>query len=299
MRSIRMWFAAAVGLIFAAAASAQMVGGRLSQPQSADISKQGQDLGSESATVRAESFMAEHNKSGDGAGVWMAKDYKQWDAKDVAEILGDSPWAKSVSVHKTWSSGGGSGTSTRENVPTEHSVMYSAPPSNAPSGAVGASDVPTSAVGTATFIVRWVSATTIRRADARNAMLKQHIDPAQADDYANQKSDTYDVAVGGPDMSPFASFDNAAAIEQLRQKVYIENKSASLHVTPLKAEVRLSEDGKTPAAVTFHFPKENADGSPVFAPNLKGVDFICPAGKIEIRTHFDFTKMITQQGRDL
>jgi hypothetical protein len=207
---------------------------------------------------------------------WMAKDYKQWDQKDVAKILGDSPWVKPVLVDKYWRSNSQSGPPTGSQ-------------SNSATG-----DLPTAA-----FLVRWISSATIHHAVARNAELSQNAAPADAEKYANESSETYDIVVVGPDMFPFGSLDNADSIEQLRQKVYIENKSASLRVAPLKAEVRMNDDGKTPGAVTFHFAKKNADGSPLFAPNLKGVDFVCPAGKIEIKTHFDFTKMVTQQGLDL
>lgn len=233
------------------------------------------------------------------ADVWVTKDYKQWNAKDVAEILGDSPWARPVLVHRTWSSGGELGPSNRqENVPTEHSVMYSTPPSNGPSGAVAADNAQTGA-GNVTFMVRWVSAATIRRADARNFVLAQHGDPAAAEDYANEKSDTYDVTVAGSDMTPFGSLDKPEAIEQLRQKTFLENRQAKLHVEALKVDVRMAPDSKTVVAVTFHFPKTNANGSPLLATGLKGVDFRCRAGKTDVDTHFDLTKMMTQQGLDL
>lgn len=35
---------------------------------------------------------------------WKAKPYQQWDQKDVAKILNDSPWAKTESVTADWQS---------------------------------------------------------------------------------------------------------------------------------------------------------------------------------------------------
>ena len=32
------------------------------------------------------------------ADAWRAKDYKQWDSKDVDKILNDSPWVKVVQI---------------------------------------------------------------------------------------------------------------------------------------------------------------------------------------------------------
>lgn len=56
----------------------QMGGRGQQQPQSADISKQGQDLGSESVTVPAGTFTAEHYKSSDGADVWVSPKVSPW-----------------------------------------------------------------------------------------------------------------------------------------------------------------------------------------------------------------------------
>jgi hypothetical protein len=209
------------------------------------------------------------------ADAWMAKDYKQWDGKDVSKILNDSPWAKTIVVAKNWTSG---------------------PPGASPKSNSNYSqaDMPT-----ATFIVRWISSGTIHRAVARDSVLNRNGALADPDKYASEIPETYDVAVLGEDLAVFGPLDGDAAIEQLRQKVYLENKAASLHVTPLKVVVSMKPDGKTPSAVTFNFPKKNADGSPLFAPNLNGVDFIFPSVKAEIKTHFDFTKMKTQQGLDL
>jgi hypothetical protein len=205
----------------------------------------------------------------------MTKDYKQWDAKDVAKIMDDSPWARTATVSKYW------------------------PDAPKPESSSRVHGSAVNDFAQATFLVRWVSSVTMRRAIARNGMLTKNESADDADKYANEIPATYDVAVIGPDMYPFGPLATDAAIEQLRQKVYIENRGANPHVVPVKLEVRMNDDNKTVAAVTFHFPKKNADGTPVFAPSLKGVDFVCTAGKDEIRVHFDFTKMVTQQGLDL
>jgi hypothetical protein len=209
------------------------------------------------------------------ADAWMTKDFKQWDAKDVSKIMNDSPWAKTATVSKYWPDVPKPGSSSEVQGPASNDFAQ------------------------ATFLVRWVSSVTMHRAIARNGMLTQNESADEADKYANQIPATYDVAIIGHDMYPFGPLATDAAIEQLRQKVYIESKGTNLHVTPIKVEPRFDADGKTIAAVTFHFPKKNADGSPVFAPSLKGVDFVCSAGKDEIKVHFDFTKMVAQQGLDL
>ncbi len=55
-----------------------MGGNRQPQPQSADVSKEAQDLGSESVTVPAGTFTAEHFKSKDGADVWVSPKVSPW-----------------------------------------------------------------------------------------------------------------------------------------------------------------------------------------------------------------------------
>jgi len=206
---------------------------------------------------------------------WMSKDYKLWDAKEVAKIMDDSPWAKSVIVSKYWPS---------------------APKPGSPAEVQG---LASTNFEQATFYVRWVSSVTMHRAIARNNMLTQNQSADDAEKYANEVPGTYNVLVVGHDMFPFGPLATDAAIEQLSKQVYIENKAANLHVIPIKVEVRRDADGKTVTGVTFDFPKKNADGTPLFAPNLKGVDFVCPAGTDVIKAHFDFTKMVAQQGLDL
>ncbi|MGO9640658.1 MAG: hypothetical protein ACLP1Y_05050 [Candidatus Acidiferrales bacterium] len=54
------------------------MGNRQPPPVPADISRQGQDLGSESVTVPAGTFTAEHYKTGDGADVWVSPKVSPW-----------------------------------------------------------------------------------------------------------------------------------------------------------------------------------------------------------------------------
>lgn len=210
------------------------------------------------------------------ADVWKDKDYKQWDEKDATKIMTDSPWAKIVLVSQYWTAGAQPGTAAADQGFT-----------------------PQSERGMATFHVRWISSVTMHHAVARDAVLARGAGQDQADKYANETPDTYDLVVVGSDMYPFGVLDTGDAVQQLSQKTFLESKETKLHVAALRAEVNRSADNKTVVAVTFHFPKKNADGSPLFASGMKSVDFVCTTGKTEIRAHFDFTKMIGQNGLDL
>ncbi|MGO9640425.1 MAG: hypothetical protein ACLP1Y_03845 [Candidatus Acidiferrales bacterium] len=210
------------------------------------------------------------------ADVWKDKDYKQWDEKDATKIMNDSPWAKSVVVGRYWTAGSQPGNS-------------SGGQANAPS-----TDMPM-----VTFHVRWISSITMHRAIARDFVLARGGTQDKADEYANETPDTYDLVVLGADMYPFGTLDTGDAVQQLDQRTFLENKESKLHVAAVKAEVVRDKDNKTVTAVTFHFPKKNPDGSPLFASGMKGVDFVCTTGKAEIKAHFDFTKMTGQNGLDL
>jgi len=210
------------------------------------------------------------------ADVWRVKDYKQWDAKDVDKILNESPWVKVVQVGKYWTTPAAPGAPASEGGPP-------------PTGSAGA---------TSTFTVRWTSGVTMHRAVARNAELSNPGNAEDAEKYANTASDTYDIAVIG-DMTPFGALDTTDAIGKVRLGTSLENKDAGQSFTAATAELGRGPDGHTVTAITFHFAKKNADGSPIFPANAKGVDFVCKVGKLEIKAHFDFTKMTGQQGLDL
>jgi len=209
--------------------------------------------------------------------VWRAKDYKQWDAKDVDKILNDSPWVKTDEIGKYWTTPAAPGGPASEGGP---------PP---PTGAVGSTSV---------FTVRWTSAVTVHRAVARNAELHNQGNTDDAEKYANTASDTYDVAVIG-DLTPFGALDTTDLIDKLRQGAALDDKDAGKSFTAAKVDLGRGPDGHTLVAVTFHFAKTNSDGTPIFPANTKGADFVCKSGKLEIKAHFDFTKMIGQNGLDL
>jgi len=202
---------------------------------------------------------------------WRTQDYKDWSLKDVTKLLNDSPWSRPVPILKDWTTG----------------------PPGSP-GATSPNDFPM-----VTILVRWYSSRTIRQAAARGSVLRSHADPAEAYKDVDSSSKTYDLALMGQDLTPFNVLSSEAAIEQLRQATFLEITGTALRVQPLHAEVTRSTDGKKIESVLFYFSKTSADGSPLFAPGTKGVDFICTEGKTQIKTHFDFTKMTTQQGLDL
>ncbi|MGB6545000.1 MAG: hypothetical protein WBE97_05190 [Candidatus Acidiferrales bacterium] len=59
-------------------AGGMMPGGRQAPPQSADISKSAQDMGSETVTVPAGTFTCEHYRGTDGDDVWITSKVSPW-----------------------------------------------------------------------------------------------------------------------------------------------------------------------------------------------------------------------------
>src|SRR5580704_16015586 len=210
------------------------------------------------------------------ADVWRVKDYKQWNANDVIKILNESPWVKTVLVGKYWQTPAAPGSPASEGGP--------------PTMGSGAA--------TAQFTVRWTSAVTMHHAVARNAEITNPASATDAETYANQVSDTYDIAMIG-DMTPFGVLDTTDAIAQVQNATHLDLKDGSAHIVPVKVELGRGPDGKTLQAITFHFSKKNAAGAAIFPADAKGVDFVCKYGKFDLRAHFDFTKMIGQNGMDL
>jgi hypothetical protein len=58
--------------------SMQAMSGRTPPPQSADISKEGQDMGSETVTVPAGTFTCEHYRTSEGDDVWVSTKVSPW-----------------------------------------------------------------------------------------------------------------------------------------------------------------------------------------------------------------------------
>jgi hypothetical protein len=234
--------------------------------------------------------------------VWRAKDYKQWDAKDVDKILNDSPWVKTVAVTRFWTTpapipGADTAQPTVQGQPPPSSQMGTmAKPAAAPDSAGSA---PADTFGAqSNFIVRWTSALTVHRAVARIAELRNPASAPDAEKYLSDVPATYDIAVVG-DMTPFGVLSTPDAIAQLQQGTSLALKEGGQHFAPVKVELLRAPDKQTLQSITFHFAKKTADGAPVFPSDATGVDFVCKSGKLEIKAHFDFTKMIGTQGLDL
>jgi hypothetical protein len=212
---------------------------------------------------------------------WKAKPYQQWDANDIKRIFAESPWCKTVEIDATWKGGGSKYEMTDDGGMALKTGQ----------GSAGAGNAPT---GKAIFVVRWVSARTIREAGVRNSVLEGQMKPEDAETEVAKVPDGYQIFVGGRDLTPFASADE----KTLQASAFLSAKKTKQKIAPVKAQVLHGQDGKI-TGVLFVFPKKTDTGEPTIETDEKGVEFTCSISKARILTTFEIPKMEDSQGRDL
>ncbi|MFZ0638666.1 MAG: hypothetical protein WA020_15175 [Candidatus Acidiferrales bacterium] len=231
---------------------------------------------------------------------WKTKPYQQWDENDVKEILTTSPWVKHTTVLAIWKKDSLSAPDTGgQSQPNQPSPSAQQRPGMGGGGGAQPSSPEQPSMGSegsdASFLVRWSSAQTVREAVARDAVLNGHSSEAQAEQYVDQTPPVYEVLVYGMDMTPFANETN----DTLKSKAYIEVKPSKEKVSPSSVEIVKDTDGKKIESVVFSFPKQGANGQPLFAADDKQAQFDCKLKDIHLNTAFDLRKMMGKNGRDL
>jgi hypothetical protein len=226
---------------------------------------------------------------------WKDKDPQSWDEKDVQKILQDSPWSHKVQF-------GASGSNAAPGSPTSGASSDLGGPAKGggvnPGGATGIAGttvaVPNANMGPATeFSVSWVSARTVREAQARRRELGGVSSNIARRDLAKPAED-YEVMVASSEMTVLAGETE----EQLKAHAVLILKSTKASISPSRVVLQKGQTGRL-AAIIYVFDKKAANGEPAFATDEKGVDFVTQAGKTKLKVSFDFTKMKDRQGLDL
>lgn len=245
--------------------------------------------------------------------VWK-KPYEQWNQKDVLKILNDSPWGKTVRIEASWQSsgtalpnqnpqmqpqpqGGGQQSGGSGSRPGGGGGMGGgggAPGGGGMSPSGGVPGVQSGGTPMATFVIRWVSAHTLREALVRDEELNGHMNQSQAQSQLSQTPDVYQIMIAGPDMLPFEQ----STEEAVKNASYLQVKKSKEKIQPVKVEFQKSPDGQKVQDVILEFPK-TANGQPTIAPDAKGGDLSVTLVRAKIHTSFDFSKMNGAQGRDL
>jgi hypothetical protein len=225
---------------------------------------------------------------------WKDKDYQSWDQKDVDKILKDSPWTKSIQF-----GGGGSGaidapfTATGDAAHRDQSVSGSSGGGGGrPNSAINGTSASQGAGQEMDFTISWYSSRTIREALARKRELGGGTTSEDARKALSTELETYQVLVRANNLGLFGRDSDA-----LKANSYLMPKSTKEKIAPLKVTIERGQNDR-PAAVLYEFPKKTATGEPTIKPNEKGVEFFTQAGKTQVKTNFDITKMADKQGVD-
>jgi hypothetical protein len=241
---------------------------------------------------------------------WKDKPYQQWDSKDLQVIFQNSPWSHVVRVDAPWVKSGGGG---NPGVGTAPGGGESAPSGGTASGGkMGAggygspgggnsASAPTVAAGSdtgspqAVFVVRWISSRTFREAMVRDRVLRGQMTEADAQADLAKPVEGIELAVLGPDMTPFESMDENA----LKNAASLVEKHSKTKLAPSEVRIQKTQDGSKVAGVLFVFPSKAENGEAIIPSDEKSVEFALTAGKFTLKSAFEISKMADSQGRDL
>jgi hypothetical protein len=230
-----------------------------------------------------------------GGDPWKTKAMSQWNDSDIDKALHQSPWSRTVTVEATWkpisesemdkrmlpgtasgASGGSKGVGGAATVlPAEHSDAQTR-----------GADV--------SFSVFWMSSRTIRTAMGRRKVLHSGGDEADAEKFATQPLDEYQILLQSQDMAPFYRNEPAWFV----QNSSLELKKSKHKISPSRVEYDRDASGRTITAVRFYFPKKAAGGGEFVTAGEKTVEFSCRVGNSTIHADFEPPKMGDQQGPD-
>jgi hypothetical protein len=217
---------------------------------------------------------------------WKTKPYEKWTAQEVEKILTDSPWAKAILLPNYPYLNGDSRETDKEikigkandpvedplAVPSAHTRIFK------PEG---------------TFILRWNSSRTLRRALYRDAVL--HGLPA---DFAQHYMiDTPDhlqlvlIAVGQTTLPPVEE-------STLLKATFIQLQPSGEKIYTNHVRVRDSVDAAGDEAYVFDFPVNLGKSSPPLLQNATLVEFFTQVGVRKFNAKFHPAEMVNREGAD-
>ena len=223
-------------------------------------------------------------------GPWTDKPYQQWTQQDVNKVLMDSPWAQIISVDAPWLGVGFSGSSERgAGSGASQGAQSQGPGSGGPAGTPQpVTDYTGSTVQKEKLLVRWNSSHTVREAIARQAVLSGQFKQEEADKFVADAVDSYQVLVGGVDMSQFEGLDE----NTLTAKATLNLKKTKQTLTSTKVTILRKPGGSSVSSVLYDFPMKTAGGEPTIPPTEKTLEFSCRARDEKVVASFDWKKMV-------
>jgi hypothetical protein len=222
---------------------------------------------------------------------WKGKPYQSWDAKDVQQIMTDSPWVARTSVRRSWH-------------PSESTTMVQVQPAQQEiSGGVRSGPTPMTPVASNTgapepfqqlkVYVYWYSSRVMRAASAREAVLHGKMDEPAVEKAVDAPQGEYEIVLRMDDLTPFI----AKGADYYQQNAFLQMRRSKLKLPPSK--VVYEHMGTTAEDVVFFFPKKTAGGAPTIASDETEVAFGCKIADQSVRVKFEPKKMVDQFGADL
>jgi len=231
------------------------------------------------------------------ADAWQTKPFPQWTDKDVAKLVGSSPWAHEVRVTPgrvpsaaglPARHGGTMGDASNHGPMSADSGMRGAPDAGDPASHLerGGSDPLTEMGQTITVVVRWQSALPLRQAEVRAKYGSEAATSDQVKQQLAQDPNVYVVAVFGLPVSQ-------AGIEFTRREALAQTTLSAKGkdpLRPLRVDVTpgsVSATGGRLADLYFTFPKNTP-----FAIADKEVDFSTTVDSTAVRSTFRLKDMM-------
>jgi hypothetical protein len=211
---------------------------------------------------------------------WKAKPYQQWDDKDVERVFTDSPWARTITITRTWRP------LTQKDLPnpTVSHAARTIPDNPGPGNDARSNE--------SSIDVYWASSRVMRAASARKAALRGNNRNVDVEKYANEPQDEYQIVVQSDDMAPFFRHDE----NFFQANAFLEAKQNKQKILPSHVRYERDEKGILVTSAIFFFPKKTPSGDPTISPEEKSVEFSCKVEGSTLRVRFEPQKMADQSG---
>lgn len=190
---------------------------------------------------------------------WEKKPHTEWTKQEVAQVLSNSPWARSVIFQGNLVLGEEAG---------------GMPP------------------GAPRLIVRWESALTVRQALVQQQELQGNPTGGAGKQFLSTVPPHYVIVMFGPPLSSF----NHLTEEVVAESTYLELAGSGKKIEALRA--LLIRQGRNLVAIEFRFPRQ-VEGKPAIGPGTKKVAFYCSLTTGFVSAEFDLAKMLRDAQPDL
>lgn len=222
-----------------------------------------------------------------GADFWDTKPYTQWTEKEVAKILGDSPWSRTATTVVDMNK-------VKEMAAKAAPPDADGPPAAAPGGGRGGrggggGGMPRMAP-MLELMVRWQSSLTVRQAMVRGQFGDEVASSQKAQEFLGRKQNYYVVMVS---RLPMRFFQRVKPEEF--QKMLAE--TATLNVKGLEvmkpADIQFQANDQV-LTVFFAFPREQA-----ITLDHKEAEFIASIGPLQVKRKFKLAEMVRDGKLDI